>query len=127
MNQGQNITDENTAEFERGNAEYEAFINSGGKVITEMPVKKKKKGSINLKSAPKHHRDLEGMANIDKVEWLINRYKEITTTDIQSYAGIHSTEVFRFTRLLQDEGLISREKGKGMGAVTVFKWIGKKQ
>jgi len=125
MKQAKNITDERTAIHNKCNAQFETHINGGGKVITEIPIKKKKKGSINLKIAPKHHRDLEGMANIDKVEWLINRYKEITTTDIQSYAGIHSTEVFRFTRLLQDEGLISREKGKGMGAVTVFKWIGK--
>ena len=125
MNQAPEIIKDNNNEFNRGNAEYEAFINSGGKVITEMPVKKKKKRTINMKSAPKCLAGMEGKPNIKKVEYVIKKYKEITTTDIQSYAGMHSTEVFRFTRLLQDEGLISREKGRGMGAVTVFKWIGK--
>ncbi len=125
MNQAPEIIKDNNNEFERGNAEYEAFINSGGKVVTEMPVKKKKKGSINLKSAPKYHSAFEGMANIGKVEWLIKRYKEITTTEITSYTGMDRSEVFRCARLMQNDGVITRETAKGMGAVTVFKWIGK--
>ncbi len=123
MNQAPEIIKDNNNEFERGNAEYEAFINSGGKVITEMPVKKKKKGSINMKSAPKHHRELEGMANIQKVEWLINQYKELTTSDIQSYGGIDKSEVFRCARLLENDGIITRKNAGGMGAKTYFKKV----
>jgi len=125
MNQGQNITDKNTAEFERGNAEHKAFINSGGKVITEMPVKKKKKRTINMKSAPKCLAGMEGKPNIKKVEYVIKKYKEITTTEITSYTGMDKSEVFRCARLMQNDGVITRETAKGMGAVTVFKWIGK--
>ncbi len=123
MNQAPEIIKQNNAAHEEANAQYQAFINGGGKVITELPVKKKKKGTINLKSTPKHHRELEGMANIQKVEWLINHYKELTTNDIQSYAGIHKSEVFRCARLLENDGVITRENAGGMGAETYFKKV----
>ncbi len=123
MNQSTNITDKRTAIHNDCNAQFEAFINGGGKVITELPVKKKKKGTINMKSAPKHHRELEGMANIQKVEWLINQYKELTTSDIQSYGGIDKSEVFRCARLLENDGIITRKNAGGMGAKTYFKKV----
>ncbi len=63
------------------------------------------------------------MANIQKVEWLINQYKELTTNDIQSYAGIHKSEVFRCARLLENDGVITRENAGGMGAETYFKKV----
>ena len=125
MNQAPEIIKDNNNEFERGNAEYEAFINSGGKVITEMPVKKKKKRTINMKSAPKCLAGMEDKPNIKKVEYVIKKYKEITTTEITSYTGMDKSEVFRCARLMQNDGVITRETAKGMGAVTVFKWIGK--
>ncbi|MCP5005767.1 MAG: MarR family transcriptional regulator [Planctomycetes bacterium] len=125
MNQAPEIIKDNNNEFERGNAEYEAFINSGGKVVTEMPVKKKKKRTINMKSAPKCLAGMEGKPNIKKVEYVIKKYKEITTTEITSYTGMDKSEVFRCARLMQNDGVITRETAKGMGAVTVFKWIGK--
>ena len=125
MNQGQNITDENTAEHKRCNAQAEAYIKGGGKVITEIPVKKKKKRTINMKSAPKCLAGMEGKPNIKKVEYVIKKYKEITTTEITSYTGMDKSEVFRCARLMQNDGVITRETAKGMGAVTVFKWVGK--
>ena len=50
MNQSTNITDKRTAIHNGCNAQVEAFINGGGKVITELPVKKKSKGTINMKT-----------------------------------------------------------------------------
>ena len=125
MNQAPEIIKDNNNEFNRGNAEYEAFINGGGKVITEIPVKKKKKRTINMKSAPKCLAGMEDKPNIKKVEYVIKKYKEITTTEITSYTGMDKSEVFRCARLMQNNGVITRETAKGMGAVTVFKWIGK--
>ena len=50
MNQAPEIIKQNNASHEEANAQFEAYINGGGKVITELPVKKKSKGTINMKT-----------------------------------------------------------------------------
>ena len=120
-----NTTAEANAEHERCLAEYKAFKKAGNKVNV-IPSRQRSDilpGTINKKTpengviiSPK----LKGLTNIQKAELVIREFKRITSFDLQAKAGMCKVEAFRCARLLENDGVITRESGKGMGGVTTF-------
>jgi hypothetical protein len=123
-----NTTAEANAEHERCLADCEAFVKAGNK-INVIPSRQKSDilpGTINKKTAKKPidtPAELKGLSNIQKTEFVIKKFKVLTSLDLQLKAGICKGEVFRCARLLENDGVITRTTSKGLGGTTTFNYV----
>jgi len=113
MNQAPEIIKQNNAAHEEANAQYEAYIKGGGKVITELPVKKKKKGTINMKTA-KPCDEIKKLGLFDKVNYVMKKYSRLTMAEIQAYTNMDKSDIYKALRVMKEDKLVAKEKVDGV-------------
>jgi hypothetical protein len=103
-------------------AVVEAFVKSGGKIITEFKTKHKlPKGTINKKSQAKPGDKHE--TNINRFKGVMKKYGQLTSVEVCMYTGMAKPEMFRCARKAENDGIITRVTGRGVGGVTVFNLV----